>query len=95
MLNQFHSQLQKVQIKEFLLIFRGCVERDLVDMASELSLSRERIRQLAKKQIKTLESQNKEYASKIANLKVEGLAKQVDEVPEPVVEEEITFDFDI
>ena len=46
-------------------------------------------------QIKSLEQQNKEYASKIANLKVEGLARQVDEVPEPKVEEEITFDFDI
>ena len=46
-------------------------------------------------QIKSLETQNREYASKIANLKVEGLAKQVDEVPEPKVEEEITFDFDL
>ena len=46
-------------------------------------------------QIKTLENQNKEYASKIANLKVEGLARQVEEVPEEKVEEEITFDFDM
>ncbi len=42
-------------IKEYLLIFRGGVERDLDDMANELSLTRERIRQLANKQIKALE----------------------------------------
>lgn len=43
-------------IKEYLLIYRGSVERDLDDMAKELSLTRERVRQLANKQIKTLES---------------------------------------
>ena len=43
-------------IKEYLLIYRGSVECDLDDMAKELSLTRERVRQLANKQIKTLES---------------------------------------
>lgn len=43
-------------IKEYLLVYRGSVERDLDDMAKELSLTRERVRQLANKQIKTLES---------------------------------------
>ena len=43
-------------IKEYLLIYRGSVERDLDDMAKELSLTRERVRQLANKQIKKLES---------------------------------------
>lgn len=43
-------------IKEYLLIYRGSVERDLDDMAKELSLTRERIRQLANQQIETLKS---------------------------------------
>lgn len=38
------------------MVYRGSVERDLDDMAKELSLTRERVRQLANKQIKTLES---------------------------------------
>ena len=37
--------------KEYLLTIRGGVELDLDDMASELSLSRERVRQLATKQV--------------------------------------------
>lgn len=43
-------------IKEYLLVYRGSVERDLDDMAKELSLTRERIRQLANQQIETLKS---------------------------------------
>ncbi len=43
-------------IKEYLLVYRGGVERDLDDMSEELFLTRERVRQLANQQIKTLES---------------------------------------
>lgn len=54
-------------MKEFLLIFRGGIERDLDDMANELSLTRERIRQLANKQIKTLEGIISSWKDLLAN----------------------------
>lgn len=42
---------EKRIFKEYLLTIRGGVELDLDDMASELSISRERVRQLATKQV--------------------------------------------
>lgn len=42
-------------IKEYLFIFRGGIDRNLDDIANELALTRERIRQLANKQINILE----------------------------------------
>lgn len=43
-------------IKEYLFVYRGGGECDLDNMAKELSLTRERVRQLANQQIETLES---------------------------------------
>jgi hypothetical protein len=45
------SEREKRIFKEYLLTIRGGIELDLDDMATELSLSRERVRQLATKQV--------------------------------------------
>lgn len=57
--NQYIDNLpdrERKIVKEYLLISRGAIDRDLDYMATELSLSRERIRQLAKKAIQDIEN---------------------------------------
>ena len=44
--------------------------------------------------ITKLEKDNTELMGKIASAKVDSLARKVDEVPQPKVEEDITFDFE-
>lgn len=57
--NQYIDNLpnrERKIVKEYLLISRGVIDQDLDYMATELSLSRERIRQLAKKAIQDIEN---------------------------------------
>lgn len=56
--NQFIISMPAREYKivgEYLLVLRGGTEKELDDIANELSLTRERIRQLANKQINTFE----------------------------------------
>lgn len=49
----------------------------------------------SQEKINSLEKENKELTGKLASVKVDSLARKVDEVKEePKVEEEITFDFE-
>lgn len=49
-----------------------------------------------KEKITTLENTNKELMTKLATAKVDSLARKVEEdIPQPKVEEETTFDFEI
>lgn len=49
-----------------------------------------------KEKITTLENTNKELMTKLATAKVDSLTRKVEEdIPQPKVEEETTFDFDI
>ena len=67
-------------------------EKELLERVEKL----EKDMQAKDEKIKTLEEQNKEYATKIASAKVDSLARKVeDEKPQPQVEEEITFDFEL
>ena len=67
-------------------------EKELLEKVEKL----EKDMQAKDEKIKTLEEQNKEYATKIASAKVDSLARKVeDEKPQPQVEEEITFDFEL
>ena len=44
--------------------------------------------------ITKLTTENKDLMGKIATAKVDSLARKVEEVPQPKVEEDITFDFE-